>query len=184
MAHVCPWWLTYLFDNPLRTLFHRPEEVVGPFVEPGAVAVDVGCGRGWFALGLARLVGREGEVWAVDRQERLLRSLADRARRRGLEGRIRTHAARAPGLGLEGLAGRAGFILAFWMLHEVDRPAGLLSELAGMLAPEGSLLLAEPKGHVDPAGFERLLEAATRSGLSVSARPPVRLSRAALLRRG
>jgi ubiquinone/menaquinone biosynthesis C-methylase UbiE len=182
MAHVCPWWLTYLFDNPLRVLFHRPEQVLGPYVGPGQTAVDVGCGRGWFSLGLARLVGPRGRVWAVDRQKRLLEALVRRAQARGLAGPLCIRQARAPGLGLEELAGRADFVLVFWMLHEVERPGRLLAELAGLLASDARLLLAEPKGHVDPAGFERLLEAATRSGLAVAARPPVRLSRAALLK--
>jgi hypothetical protein len=35
MPHVCPWWGGYFIDNPLRRLFHNPEKIVGPYVQPG-----------------------------------------------------------------------------------------------------------------------------------------------------
>ncbi|MBU4143260.1 hypothetical protein KJ590_04695, partial [Patescibacteria group bacterium] len=48
---VCPWWLCYSFDNPLRRLFHDPERLLGPYVKTGMTAVDIGCGMGYFTIG-------------------------------------------------------------------------------------------------------------------------------------
>ena len=42
MPHVCPWWGGYFIDNPLRRLFHNPEKIVGPYVQPGMTVMDVG----------------------------------------------------------------------------------------------------------------------------------------------
>jgi hypothetical protein len=33
--HVCPWWLAYTFDNPLRRLLHNPEKLLAGLVEEG-----------------------------------------------------------------------------------------------------------------------------------------------------
>lgn len=32
---VCPWWLCFTFDNPLRKLLHNPEAIMGPYVRAG-----------------------------------------------------------------------------------------------------------------------------------------------------
>ena len=55
--HVCPWWLAYTFDNPLRRLIHKPEKIFDGLVQPGMTVMDVGCGMGYVTLGLAEIVG-------------------------------------------------------------------------------------------------------------------------------
>jgi len=181
-GHVCPWWFSYAFDNPLRKLFHVQPRLLAPYVRPGMTCVDLGCGRGYFSLGLARLAGPAGRVFAVDRQQKMLGLLARRAARAGLEGIIQTHLAGPQGLGLERLNGQVDFILCFWMLHEVKARAKFLAQAAALLKPGGRLLLTEPRVHVSLLNFAQSLEVASRTGLEVEARPKVALSRCALLR--
>jgi len=50
MSHVCPWWLVFTFDNPLRGLIHDPRRLFGPYLRPGMRALDLGCGRGFATL--------------------------------------------------------------------------------------------------------------------------------------
>lgn len=178
-AHVCPWWLAYSFDNPLRRLLHDPERLLAPFVQRGMTVLDVGCGMGHFSLGLARLVGDEGTVIAADLQEEMLARTDARARRAGLSRRMRVHrcGAREVGVGL----GRVDFVLAFWMLHEVPAPAGFLRELRACLRPGGKILVAEPRLHVSGRAFLRAIEVAREAGLRVCAAPRVALSRAVVL---
>lgn len=179
--HVCPWWLAYSFDNPLRRLLHPPEQVLGSWVRPGMTVLDVGCGIGHFTLGMARLVGPSGRVIAADLQERALAVVERRARRAGLADRITTHRVAASAVGV---AGPVDFALAFWMLHETPSAEAFCREVGGVLTPGGRLLVAEPVFHVSPPAFEGELAAARRAGLRVLDRPAVRLSRAALLGRG
>ncbi len=56
---VCPWWICYTFDNPLRRLIHDPERLLEPYVKPGMTVVDIGCGMGYFTLGAGE-AGRSG----------------------------------------------------------------------------------------------------------------------------
>jgi 2-polyprenyl-3-methyl-5-hydroxy-6-metoxy-1,4-benzoquinol methylase len=178
VEHVCPWWLAYTFDNPLRRLLHPPERVLGAWVRPGMTVLDVGCGIGHFSLGMARLVGPGGRVIAADLQERALAIVRRRARRAGLAGRVTTHRC---GVDFCGAPGPVDFALAFWMLHETPSVERFCREIAGILAPAGRILVAEPRFHVDERQFEEEMGAATRAGLRIVERPTVRLSRAALL---
>jgi SAM-dependent methyltransferase len=177
---VCPWWLAYSFDNPLRPLLHPPEKVLGAWVRPGMTVLDVGCGIGHFSLGLARLVGPGGRVIAADLQERALAVVRRRARHAGLADRIATHRTGADAIGVPG---PVDFALAFWMLHETPSAEGFCREIGGLLAPGGRLLVAEPAWHVGEPLFEEELAAAARAGLRVLERPVIRVSRSALLGR-
>jgi ubiquinone/menaquinone biosynthesis C-methylase UbiE len=179
-GNVCPWWLCPTFDNPLRRLIHNPDRILARLVQPGQTALDLGCGMGYFSIPLARLVGPEGKVICVDRQEQMLAGVRRRAERAGLADRIRLHRAGTDGLGL---TETADFALAFWMLHEVPDQAAFLAEVRACLRPGGRLLVAEPRIHVGSAAFARSVEAARGTGLAPIARPAVALSRAALFSR-
>ena len=54
--HVCPWWGGYFIDNHLRRLVHDPDQILAPFLEPGMVVMDFGCGMGMFSIAMARLI--------------------------------------------------------------------------------------------------------------------------------
>jgi ubiquinone/menaquinone biosynthesis C-methylase UbiE len=175
--HVCPWWLGYVIDNPIRRWIHPPK-MLGEWVAPGMTVLDVGCGHGLFSLGMARLVGPEGKVIALDMQERMLDVVRARADKAGLDGRVDTRRAEAPGLGLDE---RVDFVLAFYVVHEVLDQEGLLRELAGALRPSGRLLLAEPVIHWPRSHFDEQLKMAAEFGLELLEEPRIRFSHAALL---
>ena len=80
MAHrICPWWLGYWLVSPLRKLRENPSKALAPFVREGMVVLEPGPGMGFFTLAVARLVGPEGRVVAVDLQPKMLASLERRA---------------------------------------------------------------------------------------------------------
>jgi len=139
--HVCPWYMAYLFDNPLRPLIHDPEKLLGPYVKPGMTVLDIGCGMGFFSLGMARMVGPEGRVLSLDLQERMLQVLERRARRRGLSGRIES---RLVGEGPFPIENPVDFALCFWMVHEVPDQALFLRDLHQVLKPGAKALMPNP----------------------------------------
>ena len=178
---ICPPWIGHLLVHPLRKLFQHPGAILGPYVKPGMTVIEPGPGMGFFTIELARRVGPSGRVIAIDVQEKMLAGLRRRAQRAGVAQRIDTRLVQPGSLGLDDLAGAADFGLAFAMVHEYHDDAGFFAQMAAALRPGGELLLVEPSGHVNEAGFEAELSAAKTAGLDLVARPQVRASISALL---
>ena len=176
--HVCPWWMAYTFDNPLRQLIHNPEKMFVGYVTEGMTVLDVGCGMGYFSLGLARIVGNSGRVISVDLQRKMLDVLRQRAAKAGLASRIELHCCSADALHL---TTPVDFILAFWMVHETPDPGSFFTQLASLLKPAGKLLYAEPSFHVTDSRYRRILAAAQKSGFNKLQDLKITFSRAALL---
>lgn len=181
MGRVCPWWLGRLLANPFRRWAQHPEAILRPHVVAGMTVLEPGPGMGFFTLELARLVGPGGRVVAVDVQPRMLKGLRRRAERAGLAERIETRLARSDSLGVEDLAGRAGFALAFAVVHELPDAGRFFEEVRRALATGARMLLAEPTHHVGAEAFAEMLRTAERAGLAAVGAPPVRWSRTALL---
>ena len=175
--HVCPWWLAYTFDNPLRGFFHQPSKMLKPYVREGMTVMDVGCGMGFFSIGMAKMVGDQGRVYSVDIQSKMLEITKKRAKRAGVENRILPHRC---GLDKIGIRAKLDFILTFWMVHEVRDQKAFLSELSGNLASGGRILVAEPKIHVTREKFQKTIETAHAAGLQLSEQPFIRFSLTAL----
>ena len=176
--HVCPWWGGYFIDNRFRRLLHKPERILAPYVRQGMTVMDFGCGIGLFSIAMARLVGEDGSVVAVDVQQKMLDVLQERAERADVAGRIRTHRCKPDTLGVDS---PVDFALAFWSAHEVPDLRGLLTDVHGCLVEGGKLLVAEPRGHVSARAFGKMVALAQQVGLSVQDEPRVRLSRAVVL---
>lgn len=179
-GHVCSWQHVYLFDNFLRPLVHNPQKLFGPYVQAGMCVLDVGCGRGFASLALARLVGPEGTVIAADLQPEMLQMVRTRANKAGLADRIQLHQCQSQRIGVQQ---SLDFVLAFWMLHETPDTQRFLDEVHTLLKPGSKCLIVEPKMHVSQELLDSAIEQAQEVGFIVSAKPKVRLSRAVVLER-
>ena len=175
---VCPWWLSWTFDNPLRRAVQDPETIVGPYMRTGMTAADIGCGGGYFSVPLAKMAGETGTVFAVDLQQQMLDFVRRRAEKSGLASRIRLVSAAADDIGLKE---PVDFVLVFWMAHEVEDLPRFFSQISAVLNTEGRVLIAEPRVHVTVRRFQKILASAGEAGFQVHETPPIRFSRAALL---
>jgi ubiquinone/menaquinone biosynthesis C-methylase UbiE len=176
-GHVCPWWLGYTFDNPIRKLFHRPQKLLAAYLTAGMRAMDVGCGMGYFSIAMAKMVGNKGKVFCVDLQSKMLEITEKRARRANLNSRMAFYRCQPDNLGI---AEKVNFILSFWMVHEVNDQKDFFSQLTSNLNSGGRILIAEPKIHVTDGDFHQTLEIAQSVGLQICGQPAIRLSHAAL----
>lgn len=179
--HVCPWWLAYTFDNPLRRLLHDPVLLLGPHVREGMTVADIGCGMGYFSLAMAGMVGGTGAVLAVDIQQKMLDIMRKRADKAGVADRIRPLLATHGDIGIRE---PVDFVLAFWVVHEVGDPQRFFGQVFSVLKQTGKMLMVEPKVHVSRHALQESLQAARDAGFRAIAEPKVRLSRAALLGKG
>jgi ubiquinone/menaquinone biosynthesis C-methylase UbiE len=175
---VCPWWLAYSFDNPLRRFLHDPQALLGPFIREGMTVADIGCGMGYFSIAMAKMVGDEGVVIAVDLQQKMLDRMRKRAEKADVASRIRSVLVTEDDIGIKE---PVDFVLAFWMVHEVPDIPRFLSRVFPVLKEAGKFLIAEPKMHVPNRKFQETLEYARSAGFQISAAPDIRISRAVIL---
>jgi protein-L-isoaspartate O-methyltransferase len=138
----CPAWLARMveMDNPLARPAAAAAVVRALDVSPGQVVADAGCGPGRLTAPLARAVGPDGRVVAVDIQQGMLDRARAKTRAAGLDNVefIRT----ALGAGRLG-SRRFDRIAMAAVLGEIpDRPAAM-AELFGALKPGGVLAVAE-----------------------------------------
>jgi ubiquinone/menaquinone biosynthesis C-methylase UbiE len=175
---VCPWWLCFTFDNPLRRLIHNPEAILKPYVQPGQSVIDIGAGMGYFSIPLARIVGPSGHVTAIDIQAEMLSALDKRAKKCGVSERITTYLAGPDSLGSHPAV---DFVLAFWMAHEVPDQQRLFGEIRDLLKPKGLFMLVEPKIHVPNKYFLHTLDIAKKIGFSIKEIPGIKMSHSAVL---
>lgn len=74
-----------IFDDPERDAWQMPEQVVELLaIEPGMTVVDLGAGTGYFLPHLARAVGPEGRVIALDVEPNMVRHMEERIAREGI----------------------------------------------------------------------------------------------------
>jgi len=181
--HVCPWWAGYFLTSPIRKLRQDPSRILSPLVRAGMIVLEPGPGMGFFTLELARLVGPEGRVVAVDVQPKMIAGLRRRAERAGLLDRIDVRVAPESTMALEAWEGAVDFVLAFAVVHEMPSAATFFAEAARAMKRGARMLLVEPAGHVSQDRFGKELALAAEAGLAAVDRPNVASSRAAVLQK-
>ncbi|MBU4318328.1 MAG: methyltransferase domain-containing protein [Proteobacteria bacterium] len=82
----CPVWLAWLveMDNPFTRINRAAVIVDNLGIETGMVVLDFGCGPGRLTVPIARLVGDQGEVTAVDIQPGMLKLAREKAQAENL----------------------------------------------------------------------------------------------------
>lgn len=175
---VCPVWMAYTFDNPLRKLIHNPNKMFKQYVKEGMSVMDIGCGLGCFSIGLAKMVGERGRVHSVDLQKGMLDRLMKRARKSNIGDIIETHQCSADVIGIEE---KLDFALAFWMIHETPNPDFFLKQIYDILKAEGILFLSEPKMHTSEECFDKTIADAQNIGFQIICNPKINMSRTVVL---
>ena len=138
----CPSWLGWMveLDNPF-TKVNRARFIVNHLeVKPGMKILDAGCGPGRLTLPLARAVGPEGHVLALDVQAGMLERVRDKLHEAGLLN-VQT---------LQVELGKAGLPLNEYdravlvtVLGETTDQHAVLQEIHDALKPEGILSITE-----------------------------------------
>lgn len=131
----------WLLERPERDAYQKPDEVMRLLAfRPGERVADLGAGSGYFTFRVARAVGAEGRVLALDINDTLLELLRERVAASGLANievaKVERDDPKLPPGGLD-------TILMVDTLHYVkDRPA-YAQKLAAGLAPGGRVVIVD-----------------------------------------
>ncbi len=161
-SHVCPHKFAFMLDNWIRRLFQHPSKILKGYINPGDTVMDAGCGPGFFTIDMAKMVGPEGRVIAVDLQPDMLAATLKKAARKGVAKQVAAHQCTADRIGFDE---PVDFILAYYMVHETPGPAAFFKEARAMLKEGGRLLVVEPRMHVSKTAFEAMVGVAEKTGL-------------------
>jgi cyclopropane fatty-acyl-phospholipid synthase-like methyltransferase len=157
-----------------RAAWQKPDQVVAALgLRPGQAACDVGSGPGYFTLRLARAVGADGRVFAVDVEPRLLSLLGERLATAGL--RNVTPVLARPDDPLLPRAACDVVLVVDTYHHFPDGPA-YLRGLRGVLKPDGRIANIDFHKRDTPVGpplarriaREDFLRDAAAAGLAVA----------------
>jgi ubiquinone/menaquinone biosynthesis C-methylase UbiE len=153
--------LTFLFENSLVNAFVGPERLIQRLdLAPGMRVLDAGCGPGRLTIPLARAVGPDGEIVALDSQREMLGKLERRLEAEGSRNVLPVRAVLGEGVLEEGGFDRV--VLAMVLGEARDRREAA-RELYAALRPGGVLSVTEIFGDPDhrrPATIQREVEAA------------------------
>jgi ubiquinone/menaquinone biosynthesis C-methylase UbiE len=109
-------------------------------VQPSMTVCDMGCGNGFYALQLAKMVGPDGRILAVDIQPEMLELLRDRAARKQITNiepiLSEAHDPKLP-------EGKIDLILLVDVYHEFSHPEQMLAAMRRSLSPTGLIALLE-----------------------------------------
>ncbi len=135
-------------DNPDRIKELRPHQLLANVagVAKGMVCIDFGSGTGTFAFPMAKLVGDDGKVYAVDRSAEMLGRIREKNPPANLVLLQRE-------VELTGLDSQiADVCLLAFILHELKKPEPLVVEAFRLLKPGGRLVVVEWKAELDSKG--------------------------------
>jgi len=114
----------------------KPEEEINKLgLKEGQKILDYGCGIGSYTFPAAKIVGKKGKVYALDKQPLVIEKIEKRAKREGFSNIDTILSDRDTGLVDESI----DVILLYGVLPEIEDKKSLLRELHRVLKPNGYL---------------------------------------------
>lgn len=124
------------FANPQQNIKHLG-------LSAGMSVADLGAGTGYYSLEAAKLVGQEGEIFAIDIQKDLLDRLSNEIQERGLKN---IHVVWGDAENVGGTNIRqdgVDRVIASNVLFQTESKSGFIHEVKRILKPDGKLMLID-----------------------------------------
>ena len=166
-------WIDAVFYRVFRRFLHSPRWILGEYVKPGITVLDVGCGTGFFSIGMAKIIGSDGRIVSVDPDTEAIESLTQRAAELGLSQRIETRICTDHELNVDDFAGRVDFAVGGYVVHEAADASKLFADVYAALKPEGRFLMIEPRHHGSAPERGASESAAQQAGFTIADRPRI-----------
>ncbi len=134
---------------------------IEPFIQNEFVIADLGCGWGYYSFAMAKMVGSNGKIYAVDIDPKVTKAIGKKVKVGGYPS-IEVHTASAADLSFIN-SKSIDFILANGLLCSmpVDRPVAVF-EMKRILKPTGKAYISlggtPPWGYVDENEWKLILQ--------------------------
>jgi len=135
-----------VFAGGAKASIMNPEKVLEAIgIEEGQKVADFGSGVGFFALPAAAIVGKEGQVFAIDVNASFLGALASKARDHGFFNlkTILANLELPEGSKLD--VDSIDWVMMFNILHQSSKKEEIIKEAKRILRPGGGLVIIEWK---------------------------------------
>ena len=137
-----PHQMARLLDSPLRMRYRNPVDLLGQFgIAADMTVLDIGSGAGTFTVDMARMVGKEGKVHAVDIQDEMVIKTCERVQAAGVDARVHCHHSSAESLPLPDESVDLAILIA--TIAEFSDKAAALNEIRRVLKPGGRVAVSE-----------------------------------------
>jgi ubiquinone/menaquinone biosynthesis C-methylase UbiE len=128
-------------EDPKRDVYQKPQQVIAALgTKPGEVIADIGAGSGYFTFRLARYVGDQGKIYAVDVSPDMILHLNRRIRELKATNVVSILADPDDPL-LPDLSIDRFFFSDSW--HHIEAQASYLSLMKRMLKPGGEIIMID-----------------------------------------
>ncbi|MBP89522.1 MAG: SAM-dependent methyltransferase [Planctomycetaceae bacterium] len=108
--------------------------------KPGMTVCDMGCGNGFYALQMAKIVGETGTVLGVDIQPEMLKLMQERAAKQKIKN---VKPVQGTLVDPKLPDGKVDIILCADVYHEFSHPEHMLAAMRKSLSPKGVVVLLE-----------------------------------------
>jgi len=139
-----PAFIGKFLDSDLRRRWQPPDKLIERSgIKPGMAVMDLGCGSGAFTTCVARAVGEQGKVYAVDIQPEMLRQLEHKLSRPEYQDITNIEPRQASAYQLPFEDGALDLAYLVTVLQEIPDRGRALREIMRVLKPGGTLAVTE-----------------------------------------
>ena len=134
---------TKMFNRKASNPKNKPDQIIEAIaLKPGQSIAEIGVGGGYFSLRFAEMVGKKGNIYAVDTNRGFLEFVKNSAKEKGLDNVITTFAKEdklvLPEKSLD-------FIFMRNVTHHIPNRVKYFINLKDFLKPDGKVIIIEYK---------------------------------------